>query len=54
MSRSPRFRLSAAEKDALLAQQAALIERQAAAIEALRQRVAELEAASTRPKKTSA
>ncbi|NBC11299.1 MAG: hypothetical protein GVY24_06110 [Planctomycetes bacterium] len=34
MSRSPRYRLSAAEKDALLAQQAALIERQAAAIEA--------------------
>jgi len=53
MSRSPRYRLSAAEKDALLAQQAALIERQAAAIEALRQRVAELEAQLARPKKTS-
>ena len=53
MSRSPRYRLSDAEKDALLAQQAALIEQQAAAIEALRQRVAELEAQLARPKKTS-
>jgi transposase len=52
-SRSPRHRLSDSEKDALLARQAALIERQAVAIEALRQRVAELEAASARPKKTS-
>jgi transposase len=53
MSRSPRYRLSDAEKDALLAQQAALIEQQALAIEALRRQVAELQAALARPKKTS-
>jgi transposase len=41
-----RFRLSEAEKDALLMQQAALIERMAA-------RIAELEAAVGKPKKTS-
>lgn len=46
MKRPPHTRLTDAEKDALLAEQAALIERLAA-------RVAELEAALARPKKTS-
>ena len=46
MNRPPRYRLTAAEKDALLDEQAALIERLAA-------RIAELEAALTKPKKTS-
>ncbi len=41
-----RYRLTEAEKDALLMEQAALIERMAA-------RIAELEAALTKPKKTS-
>ena len=41
-----RYRLSDAEKDALLSEQAALIERMAA-------RIAELEAAAGKPKKTS-
>jgi transposase len=53
MPRSPRYRLSDAEKDALLAQQAALIEQQAVAIEALRRQVAALQAQLARPKKTS-
>jgi transposase len=53
MSRSRRYRLSDVEKDALLAQQATLIEQQAVAIEALRRRVAELEAQLSRPRKTS-
>jgi len=53
MSRSPRYRLSDAEKDALLEQQAALIEQQAVTIEALRRRVAELETTAARPQKTS-
>ncbi|KAA1052425.1 hypothetical protein FH063_004756, partial [Azospirillum argentinense] len=47
MTVPPRYRLSEAEKDALLAEQAALIERLAA-------RIAELEALVGRPKKTSA
>ena len=46
MNRPPRYRLTAAEKDALLDEQAALIERLAA-------RIAELGAALTKPKKTS-
>ena len=46
MNRPPRYRLSDAEKDALLDEQSALIERLAA-------RVAELEAALGKPKKTS-
>jgi hypothetical protein len=46
MNRPPRYRLSDAEKDALLEEQAALILRLAA-------RVAELEAALARPKKAS-
>jgi transposase len=41
-----RYRLSDAEKDALLTEQAALIERMAA-------RIAELEAAAGKPRKTS-
>lgn len=53
MSRSPRYRLSDAEKDALLQQQAALIEQQAVVIEALRRQVSELQALLARPKKTS-
>jgi len=53
MSRPLRYRLSDAEKDALLQQQAALIEQQAVAIAALRRQVAELQAALARPKKTS-
>lgn len=47
MTVPPRYRLSEAEKDALLAEQAALIERMAA-------RIAELEALVGKPKKTSA
>jgi len=47
MTVPPRYRLSEAEKDALLLEQAALIERLAA-------RVAELEALIGKPKKTSA
>ena len=47
MTVPPRYRLSEAEKDALLAEQAALIERLAA-------RIAELEALVGKPKKTSA
>jgi len=47
MTVPPRYRLSDAEKDALLIEQAALIERLAA-------RVAELEALLAKPKKTSA
>jgi transposase len=46
MNRPPRYRLTDAEKDALLEEQGALIERLAA-------RVAELEAAQGKPKKTS-
>src|SRR5512146_3000870 len=46
MNRPPRDRLTEAEKDALLEEQAALIERMAA-------RIAELEAALAQPKKTS-
>ena len=46
MNRPPRYRLTDAEKDALLDEQAALIERLAA-------RVAELEAVLGKPKKTS-
>jgi transposase len=53
MSRPLRYRLSDAEKDALLQEQAALIEQQAVAIEALRRQVSELQARLTRPKKTS-
>lgn len=53
MSRSPRYRLSDAEMDALLQQQAALIEQQAVAIEALRRQVSELRARLARPKKAS-
>ena len=53
MSRIRRYRLSDAEKDALLQQQAALIEQQAVAIEALRRQVSELQAALARPRKTS-
>jgi transposase len=47
MDKPPRYRLSEAEKDALLLEQAALIERLAA-------RVAELEALVGKPRKTSA
>ena len=47
MTVPPRYRLSDAEKDALLVEQAALIERMAA-------RIAELEALVGKPKKTSA
>ena len=47
MTVPPRYRLSDAEKDALLFEQAALIERLAA-------RIAELEALVGKPKKTSA
>lgn len=47
MNRPPRYRLTDAEKDALLSEQAAVIERQAA-------RIAELEAALAKPRKTSA
>ncbi|QQP87460.1 IS66 family transposase (plasmid) [Skermanella sp. TT6] len=47
MEKPPRYRLSEAEKDALLVEQAALIERLAA-------RVAELEALVGKPRKTSA
>jgi transposase len=47
MKEPPRYRLSEAEKDALLVEQAALIERLVA-------RVAELEALVGKPKKTSA
>ena len=47
MTLPPRYRLSEAEKDALLLEQAALIERMAA-------RIAELEALVGKPKKTSA
>lgn len=47
MDTPPRYRLSDAEKDVLLVEQAALIERLAA-------RVAELEALVGKPKKTSA
>jgi transposase len=46
MNRPPRYRLTDAEKDALLEEQAALIERMAV-------RIAELEAALAKPKKTS-
>lgn len=46
MKLPPRYRLSDAEKDALLLEQAALIERMAA-------RIADLEAALAKPKKTS-
>ena len=46
MNRPPRYRLTDAEKDALLDEQAALIDRMAA-------RIAELEAALIKPKKTS-
>jgi transposase len=47
-----RYRLSDAEKDALLSDQAALIEAQATTISDLQRRIAELEAGS-KPKKTS-
>jgi transposase len=53
MSRPLRYRLSDAEKDALLQRQATLIEQQAVAIESLRRQVSELRARLARPKKTS-
>jgi transposase len=53
MTRPPRYRLSDAEKDALLHEQAALIERQAAIIEARTARIAALEAELGKPRKSS-
>lgn len=53
MNRPPRFRLTDAEKDALLERQSALIEAQAAQIEALLARIADLEAKVGKPRKTS-
>lgn len=53
MTRPPRYRLTDAEKDALLHEQAALIERQAAIIEALTARIAALEAELAKPRKSS-
>jgi len=53
MNRPPRFRLTDAEKDALLERQSALIEAQAAQIDALLARIADLEAKVGKPRKTS-
>ena len=53
MTRPPRYRLTDAEKDALLERQSQLIEAQAAQIEALMARIAALEAALAKPRKTS-
>ena len=53
MTRLPRYRLTDAEKDALLARQSQLIEAQAAQIEALMARIAALEARLAKPRKTS-
>lgn len=53
MTRPPRFRLTHAEKDALLERQSQLVEAQAAQIEALTARIAALEAKLAKPRKTS-
>ena len=53
MTRLPRYRLSDAEKDALLDRQAQLIAGQAAQIDALMARIAALETALAKPRKTS-
>ena len=53
MTRSPRYRLTDAEKDALLERQAKLVEAQAAQIEALVARIAALEVQLAKPRKTS-
>ena len=53
MTQLPRYRLTDAEKDALLERQALLIEDQAAQIAALLARIEALEAAPAKPRKTS-
>ena len=53
MTQLPRYRLTDAEKDALLERQALLIEAQAAQIAALLARIEALEAAPAKPRKTS-
>jgi transposase len=53
MTRPPRYRLSDAEKDALLHEQAALIERRAAIIGARTARIAALQAELAKPRKSS-
>ena len=53
MTHTPRYRLTAAEKDALLERQAGLIEAQAAQIAALMARIEALEAERAKPRKTS-
>lgn len=53
MTHSPRYRLTDAEKDALLERQARLIEAQASQIAALTARIEALEAERAKPRKTS-
>lgn len=53
MTRSPRYRLTDAEKDALLERQALLIDAQAAQVAALLVRIQALEAERGKPRKTS-
>jgi transposase len=53
MTRPPRYRLTDAEKDALLERQAQLIDAQAAQINALLARIEALEAKLSKPRKTS-
>ncbi len=53
MTRPRNYRLTDAERDALLDRQARLIDRQAVQIEALMARIAALEAGRAKPRKTS-
>lgn len=53
MTQPPRYRLTDAEKDALLERQARVIEAQAAQIAALSARIEALEAERAKPRKTS-